>query len=82
MFGMIGGRDLYIIWVVFGLFSLWVLPWTFRVNYGICYISAKINPIATKRKANISIESRPQMCPIGLILTVTLTEYLRNGMAY
>ena len=36
----------------------WPLPWPrfFKVNYGICCISAKNGPIATKRKANISIE--------------------------
>ena len=28
----------------------------FKVKYGICYISAKSGPIATKQKANISIE--------------------------
>ena len=31
-------------------------PWIFKVKYGICYISTKSGPIATKRKANISIE--------------------------
>ena len=34
----------------------WPWPWFFKVKYGICYISAKNGPIATKRKANISIE--------------------------
>ena len=36
----------------------WPWPWPsiFKVKYGICYISAKSGPIATKRKANISIE--------------------------
>ena len=28
----------------------------FKVKYRICYISAKNGPIATKQKANISIE--------------------------
>ena len=28
----------------------------FRVKYGICYISAKNDPIATKQNMNISIE--------------------------
>ena len=32
------------------------LEFDFKVKYGICYISAKNDPIATKRKANISIE--------------------------
>ena len=40
----------------------WVWPWTwpwprfFKVKYRICYISAKNGRIATKQKANISIE--------------------------
>ena len=33
----------------------WPWPWRFKVKYGICYISAKNGAIATKRKANISI---------------------------
>ena len=34
----------------------WLWPWIFKVKYRICCISAKNGPIATKRKANISIE--------------------------
>ena len=34
----------------------WPWPWIFKVKYGIGYISAKYGPIATKRKANTSIE--------------------------
>ena len=34
----------------------WLWPWIFKVKHGIGYISTKNNPIATKRKANISIE--------------------------
>ena len=34
----------------------WPWPWIFKVNFGICNISAKNGLIATKRKANISIE--------------------------
>ena len=34
----------------------WHWPWIFKVKYGISYISAKSGPIATKRRANISIE--------------------------
>ena len=34
----------------------WPWPWIFTVKYGICYMSAKIYPIATKRKSNISTE--------------------------
>ena len=36
----------------------WPWPWSFKVKYGISYISAKSGPIATKQKANISIESQ------------------------
>ena len=36
----------------------WPWPWIFKVKYGICYTSAKNGPIATKRKANISIEPK------------------------
>ena len=34
----------------------WPWPWIFKVKYGIRYISVKIGAIATKRKANISID--------------------------
>ena len=34
----------------------WPWPWIFKVKCGICYISTKSGPIATKQKANISIE--------------------------
>ena len=37
-------------------FSLWPWPRFSKVKYGICYISAKNDPIAMKQKANISIE--------------------------
>ena len=40
----------------------WPWPWIFKVKYEICYISTKSCPIATRRKANISIWSfRPQI---------------------
>ena len=34
----------------------WPWPWIFKVKYRICYISANNGQIASKRKANISIE--------------------------
>ena len=42
----------------------WPWPWPgiFKVKYAICYISAKNGPIATKRKANISIEPQGIKC--------------------
>ena len=50
------------------------LTWIFKVKYGICYISAKNGLIATKQKANISIEPyTPQMWPSDLTLAMTLT---------
>ena len=33
----------------------WYWRWIFKVKHGICYISAKIDPLATKQKENISI---------------------------
>ena len=33
----------------------WPWPWIIKVKYEICYISTKSGPIATRRKANISI---------------------------
>ena len=56
IFGTIVGPDLQITWLHFRRFSSWPLPRFFKVKYGICYISAKNGPIATKRKANIAIE--------------------------
>ena len=109
----------------------WPWPWIFNVKYRICYISAKNGPIATERKANISIElkalnvtirfdlghdldlefsrsnmefsisqpkvvplpqnkkqtyglnSRPQMWPMCLTLTITLTfEFWRSSVTF
>ena len=40
----------------------WPWPWIFKVKYRICYISAKNGPIATKPKANISIELQGLKC--------------------
>ena len=56
-------------------------PWIFKVKYGICYISTKSGPIATKRKAKYRLNSRPQMWPMGLTLTMTLTfEFSRSNV--
>ena len=48
----------------------WPWPWTwiFKVKYRICYISAKNGPIATKRKANISIELQASNVTNGIEL--------------
>ena len=56
IFSTIVDPDLQITWLDFGRFSSWPWPRFFKVKYGICYISTKNGPIATKRKANISIE--------------------------
>ena len=34
----------------------WPWPWIFKVKYGISYMSTKSGPIATKQKANMSIQ--------------------------
>ena len=36
--------------------QMWPWPWIFKVKYGICYISTKSGPIATKQNVNILIE--------------------------
>ena len=46
----------------------WPWPWTFKVKYGICYISSKNGPIAMKQKANISIELQTSNVTIGFDL--------------
>ena len=51
----------------------WPWPWIFKVKCRIGYISAKNGAIATKRKANISIEFKHQMWPSDLTLALTLT---------
>ena len=47
---------------------LWPWPWIFKVKNGIYYISAKNGPIATKQKANISIELWTSNMTIGFDL--------------
>ena len=46
----------------------WPWPWIFKVKYGICYIWAKSGLIATKRKANISIELQASNVTNGMDL--------------
>ena len=56
-------------------------PWIFKVKYGIFYISTKSGPIASKRKAKYWLNSRPQMWPMHLTLTMTLTfEFSRSNV--
>ena len=55
----------------------WPWPWIFKVKYRICYISAKNGQIASKRKANISIELQAS----NVNLTITLTfEFWRSNV--
>ena len=49
-------EDLNEIFELISVIDGWCIADTFKVKYGICYISAKNGLIATKRKANISIE--------------------------
>ena len=62
----------------------WPWPWIFKVKYGICYISAKNGPIATKRKANISkVSNMAFSFDLGhdLDLTMTMTIWWpRSGV--
>ena len=52
----------------------WPCPWIFKVKCGICYISPKNGPIATKLKADISIETwDSNVWPSDLTLAITLT---------
>ena len=46
----------------------WPWPWIFKVKYRICYIPAKNGLIATKRKANISIELQASNVTNGMDL--------------
>ena len=59
----------------------WPWPWIFKVKYRICYISAKNGPIASKRKANISIELQASNVTNGFELHHNLTfEFWRSNV--
>ena len=51
----------------------WPWPWIFKVNCGICYISAKNGLLPRNEKQTCQLKFRPQMGPLGLILAMTLT---------
>ena len=51
----------------------WPWPWISMVKYGICYISAKNGPTATKWKQTYRLKCRPQMWPSGLTMAMALT---------
>ena len=83
IFGGIDVPDLYIIWLDFGLFSLWPWLWIFMFKYGICYISAKNSQIATKQKANLSIDFQAANVTIGFDLGHELDlEFSRSNMEF
>ena len=59
----------------------WPWPWIFKVKYRIGYISAKNGPIATKRKANISIDLKTSNVTIRFDLCHDLDlEFSRSNM--
>ena len=63
----------------------WPWPWPrfFKVKYGICYISAKNGPIATKRKPNIWIELLGSNVTIGFDLGHDLDlEFSRSNIEF
>ena len=54
----------------------WPWPWIFKVKYRICYISAKSGLIATKRKANVSIELQASKVTNGFDLDHNLDLWI------
>ena len=61
----------------------WPWPWIFKVKYGICSISVKNGLIATKRKANISIELKASNVTIGYDLGHDLDlEFSRSNTEF
>ena len=54
----------------------WPWPWIFKVEYRICYISAKNGQIASKRKANISIELQASNVTNGFELDLNLDLWI------
>ena len=61
--------------------QVWPWPWPsiFQVKYGICYISAKNGAIATKHKANITIDLKASNVTFGFDLG---PEFLRSKVKY
>ena len=61
----------------------WPWPWLFKVKYGICYISVKNGPIATKQKANILIELKALNVTMGFDLGHDLDlDFSRSNMEF
>ena len=66
---------------------VWSWPWSwtliFKVKHGICYISVRNGPIATKQKANISIELKASNVTMGFHLGHDLGfEFSRGNMEF
>ena len=61
---------------------VWPWPWIFKVKYRICYISANNGPIATKRKANISIELQASNVTNGFNLDHNLDLWILKVKHY
>ena len=61
----------------------WPWPWIFKVKYGIGYISAKNDAIATKRTANILIDLKASNVTIRFDLGHNLDlEFSRSSMEF
>ena len=60
--------------------QVWPWPWIIKVKCQIGYISAKNGAIATKRKANISIDLKTSNVTTGLTLAMTLTLNFQSQM--
>ena len=59
----------------------WPWPWIVKVKYRICYISAKMVRLPWNEKQTYRLNSRAQMWPSGLNLTITLTfEFWRSDV--
>ena len=56
----------------------WLWPCIFKVKCGICYISSKSGPIATKRKVNLSIELQASNVTNGFDLGYNLDLWIFN----
>ena len=60
----------------------WPWPWIFKVKYRICYISAENGLIATKQRANTSIELKASNVTIRFDLGHDDLEFSRSNMEF
>ena len=76
--GTVGLKCDYLVWP-----WPWPWPWIFKIKHGICYISVRNGPIATKQKANISIELKASNVTMGFDLGHDLDlENSRSNMEF